>query len=217
MQNLPHAGGESHPLGWGTWAARGSRGCCIPPKTFGDPWALQNQLSGLMLLLLCSSILHIKTQPPPFPEGKEILERDWGQPEHHYWVDPVLCGGKQKGTWLVEGILVYSPLPGWVLHQCPNQRTSPMASCGLQVSICPTGKEWLVECSALLRCIKDYLLPKEFQGVRDYQVVWQEEKVMWAMALQRCAVWSGIPQGCYAEQYRSSAGALPLWWNRAIC
>ena len=42
---------------------------------------------------------------------------------------------------------------------------------------------------------RDYLPPKDFQGVWDYRVVWFEEMVALAMALQRCAIHSGMPQG----------------------
>ena len=48
----------------------------------------------------------------------------------------------------------------------------------------------------------DYLPPKDFQGIQDYQEVWCEEMVALAMALQRCAICSGLPPGmlCRAVQ-----------------
>ena len=116
MQNLPHARGGSHPPGWGTLAAGGPRGCHTPPGMSRDPWAHRTHWADWCFYYLCSSVSHIITRLPPLPKGKEILVRDWSQPKPHYWVDLVLCGEKQKGSWLVEGILVYSPLQGWVLQ-----------------------------------------------------------------------------------------------------
>ena len=79
------------------------------------------------------------------------------------------------------------------------------------------GGWWSVPpCLGVLRR-KDNLPLKEFQGVQDYWVAQREEMVALAMALERCTVWSRMPQGYYVEQYRSSVGASPLWLSRAIC
>ena len=49
---------------------------------------------------------------------------------------------------------------------------------------------------------KDYLPLKELQGVWDHWVVWREEMVVLAIALQRCIVWSWMSPGvlCRAVQ-----------------
>ena len=49
---------------------------------------------------------------------------------------------------------------------------------------------------------RDFLPPKDFKGAQDYWVVWAEETVALAKALQRCAVCSRMPLGvlCGAVQ-----------------
>ena len=42
---------------------------------------------------------------------------------------------------------------------------------------------------------RKYLPPKDFQGSHDYQEVRREETVALALALQSCAMWSGMPPG----------------------
>ena len=133
-------------------------------------------------------------------------------------VDLVLCGDEQNGTWLVEGIMVHSPLQEQVLHWLPCQRTSPLASSGLQAASCPNGKGWWVDQSTLSGCavVKGLLSPKGIPRSLRLLSGQREEMVALAMALKRCTIWSRTPQECYAEQHRSSTCASPLWSNRAI-
>ena len=54
-------------------------------------------------------------------------------------------GGGNSGPFAIQVLS-----PQW--H--PSQRPSQLAGCSLQAAICPTRKEWLVECSTLPGCVK---------------------------------------------------------------
>ena len=96
---------------------------------------------------------------------------------------------------MVERILNAHLLPRQKLWQHPSPKNGLPASCSLQAASCTIGMSWLMDCPPLPP-------PADFKGDLDYQVVWAEETVVLAKALQRCAVCSGMPLGmlCGAVQ-----------------
>ena len=101
---------------------------------------------------------------------------------------------------MVERISISPPLEGQMLKWHPDPRVGQQASCCLQATSHTTWKRWFVDCPTLPRGAWMQGLPSE--GLRDHWVIWHEEKVALAMALQRCTVHSKMPPGmlCRAVQ-----------------
>ena len=102
---------------------------------------------------------------------------------------------------MVEGVPIPHLLPRWTLQRHPSLKNGLPASQSLQAAGCSIGMQWLMDCLGLLGW-RDFLPPKGFKGAWDYWVVWAEETVALAKALQRCAVHSRMLPGvlCRAVQ-----------------
>ena len=201
-------------------------------KTLALAHALQTNTkrSGSKLTLLIP--LHLcplcPTQLPPFPEGKEPW-REIGADLNHAseWV----CSYVQKNKWVPNWWREFQSL------LCPKDEFSGdvqvkgmthQQAAAFRVPAAQLEKDgwWAaVPCLGVLGQ-KDYLPLKEFQGMQNYQVVWHEEMVALVMALQRCAIHSGMPPKSSADfspstwEGRSTrcwhVGLITQWWVRYI-
>ena len=161
----------------------------------------------------------LSTPAPSSPTPKPFHHFSWKIKKSQWGIE---ANPSLTSKWIQSFIGKKERVPDWwrefqsILYSkdepCTNIQVKELAHQQTAVFRLPSTKleksGWCstLPCLGVLRR-KDDLPPKEFQGVQEYQVMWREEMVALAMAFQRCAVWSGMPQVCYAEQYRSSTGA----------
>ena len=108
-------------------------------------------------MLLVPFHLHPPCTPswlPPFLEGKETPERDWGWPEPCWWVGPLILAEEWMGVRLVEGNSDLSSTQR--MSTFCDVQVKGMAcqqGCSLQGASHTAGKRWLVGLSALPGCV----------------------------------------------------------------